>query len=133
MSHADEKDPKKPPQTLSDADIVSERLVRRRSFLSRTGLLVGGALAVAAGVRSGTVRAADPDNDGDDPAPDKTPDPDKKRHRRRLKPTDPDAKRVTDPDARRTTDPDARRPTDPDAQRPPPPPDPHKAPDSTRS
>lgn len=123
MSESDEKDPKKPAQTLSDADIVSERLVRRRSFLSRTGLLVGGALAVAAGVRN--VRAADPDRDGDDPQPDTAKDPDKKKRRKhKHKATDPDAKRTADPDARRTTDPDAQRP---------PPPDPHKAPDSTRS
>lgn len=129
MSHADENDPKKPSRTLSDADISCERLVRRRSFLGRTGLLIGGAIAVAAGVRSGAVRAADPDNDGDDPAPDKAPDPDQKKRKRKHKATDPDAKR-TDPDARKATDPDARR-SDPDAQRSPPP-DPHKDPDSTR-
>lgn len=127
MSHADEKGPKDAPHTLSDADIVSERLVRRRSFLSRTGLLVGGALAAAAGVRSGAVSAADPDKDGDDPAPDQTSDPDKKKHRRRRS-TDPD-KRAADADG---TDPGSRRGTDPDASRPPPT-DPHKAPDSTKS
>jgi len=128
MPHADEKDPKEPPQTLSDADIVSERLVRRRSFLSQTGLLVGGAIAVAAGVRAGAAQAADPDKDGDDPQPDKTVDPDKKKKKHKHKKSADPAKQSTDPDARRASDPDAKRATDP-AQTPP---DPHKGPDSTR-
>ncbi len=130
MAQTDAKDPKKPSRTLSDADIASERVVRRRTFLGQTGLLVGGALAVAAGVRPTGASAADPDKDGDDPQPDKPGDPGKRKRRRRLKSTDPDA-RTTDPDARRSTDPDARRAADPDAPRPPPP-DPHKPPDSTR-
>jgi hypothetical protein len=121
MSETDARDPKRPSETLSDADIVSERLVRRRSFLSRTGLLVGGALAAAVGMRA--ARADDPDKDGDDPQkptdpdkpgdPDKTTDPDKRR-KRKPRPTDPD--KPADPDAKRSPDPDARkrRQSDPD-------------------
>jgi len=131
MSQTGAKDPKEPSQTLSGTDISSERIVRRRSFLRQTGLLVGGALAVASGVRAVAAETDDPndpDKDGDDPP--KAKDPDKKKRKQRAKSTDPDAKRTTDPDARSATDPDAKRSTDPDAHRPPD--DPHKAPDSSK-
>ncbi len=116
MSQTDAKDSKDPSQTLSDADISTERVVRRRSFLSQTGLLVGGALAVVAGVRAVAATDDDPDKDGDDPVSSKPSDPDKKKKKPKAKHTDPDAKRSTDPDAKKATDPDAHksRPTDPD-------------------
>jgi hypothetical protein len=114
MSQPDAKDPKEPSQTLSDADISSERVVKRRSFLSRTGLLVGGALAVAAGVRANAAGEDDPDKDGDDPVSHKPSDPDhKKKKKHKAKATDPDAKRATDPDAKRASDPDSKKSTDP--------------------
>ena len=110
-SETDAKDPKDSSQTLSDADISSERILRRRSFLRQTGLLVGGVLAVAAGVR--TVRAGDdPDKDGDDPPksadPPKASDPDKakKKHKHKVKHADPDAKKAANPDPKKATDPD---------------------------
>ena len=89
-------------------------------------MLVGGALAIAAGVGRGAY-AADPNESA--PPPDRTEDPEKRR--RRLKPRDPD-RTVTDPDARRVTDPEQRspdpeRPTDPSRRIPvqdPKPPDP---------
>ncbi len=116
MPPTDEKDPKKPSQTLSDADISSERISRRRSFLGRTGLLVGGALAVAAGVRAVAADDDDPDKDGDDPASPKSTDPDQKKGKRKAPTTDPDAKKATDPDAKKPSDPDAQKPrkSDPD-------------------
>ena len=131
MSQSDEKDPKKPSQTLSDTEISSERVVRRRSFLSRTGLLVGGALAVAAGVRANAAGEDDPDKDGDDPVSPKASDPDKKKKPKHHKASDPDAKRATDPDAKKASDPDSKRSTDPDARKSRPT-DPDKAPDSSK-
>ena len=44
-------------QSLSDADISTERVLQRRSFLTRTGVLMGGALAIAAGVGRGAYAA----------------------------------------------------------------------------
>jgi hypothetical protein len=121
MSPRDLKDPKEPSQTLSDGDISSERLVRRRSFLSQTGLLLGGALAVAAGVRAVAAGDDDPDKDGDDPVTRKPSDPDKSKkaktkRKHKTKATDPDKKRATDPDSKKAADPDTRKPqeTDPD-------------------
>jgi hypothetical protein len=117
MSQTGAKDPREPSQTLSDADISSERIARRRSFLRQTGLLVGGAVAVAAGVRAVAAGDDDPDKDGDDPVSPKASDPDKKKKQKhKAKSTDPDAKRATDPDSKRSTDPDARQPreSDPD-------------------
>jgi hypothetical protein len=129
MAQTDRTDPKEPSPTLSDADISSERVLRRRSFLSQTGLLVGGALAVAAGVRAARAGEDDRPRDADDPDYHKPGDPDKRKHKHRLEPTDPG--RATDPDGRRVTDPEGRRPTDPEVRRPPEP-DRHKAPDATR-
>jgi hypothetical protein len=125
MSTENVTGPDKGSKTLSDADISTERVLQRRSFLTATGVLVGGALAIAAGVG----RAADgADPNQPDPPTDRTGDPDKRK--RRLEPTDPD-KRVTDPDRRRVTDPERRasdpqRPTDPARKIPqdPKPPDP---------
>ena len=97
-------------QTLMDDEIVTERKVARRAFLSSSGvLLAGGALAVVAGARAmaqdGTPQQADPDKPRD---PDKRRDPDK--------PRDPD--RPRDPDKARESD----KPRDPDKAPPPPPP-----------
>jgi hypothetical protein len=83
-----------PLRSITDDQIVTERKLPRRSFLSSTGALLGGAAAIVAGLRASTVK-----NSGyDDPKPPKDPD---------QQPADPD-KRSGDPD-KRSTNPDARR------------------------
>ncbi|MGA8029046.1 MAG: hypothetical protein WB992_18055 [Bryobacteraceae bacterium] len=103
-------------QTITDDEIVTERKVPRRSFLSTTGALLAGAAAVVSGVRASTLRSS-PQND-----PDKKPaDPDKKPADPDKRPADPD-KRPADPD-KRPADPD-KKPADPDKK----PADPDKKP-----
>lgn len=94
-----------PLTTLTDDEIVTERKLARRSFLSRTGAVLAGAAGIVAGLRAATVKNASPDDPKKPEDPDKRPaDPDKR-------PADPD-KRPADPDSR-PADPD-RRPADPD-------------------
>ncbi len=89
--------------TITDDQIVTERKVPRRSFLSTTGALLVGAAGIVSGVR-----AATPQND-----PDKKPaDPDKKAADPDKKPADPDKRRAEDPD-KKAADPD-RKAADPD-------------------
>lgn len=50
-------------QTLADDEIVTERTFSRRSFLTATGALMAGAVALAAGVRAmGQAQGSDPDS-----------------------------------------------------------------------
>jgi hypothetical protein len=110
-------------QSLTDDQIVTERKLPRRSFLSTTGAFLAGAAGVVSGLRAATIPNASQDTKRPDD-PDKRPaDPDKR-------PADPD-KRPADPD-RRPADPDKRpehrdpdkKPADPDKR----PADPDKPP-----
>ena len=103
-----------PLRTLTDDQIVTEQTLPRRSFLSRTGALLGGATGIVSGLRaSGLHHSAQDDPDKKPADPDKKPaDPDKK-------PADPD-KKPGDPD-KRPADPD-KKPADPDKK----PDDPHR-------
>ncbi len=49
-------------QTLSDEQIVSERKMPRRSFLTAAGALLIGASALASGVRAMAQQGSDPDS-----------------------------------------------------------------------
>jgi hypothetical protein len=97
-------------QTLRDDQIVTEKAVPRRSFLTATGaILVGGAAALVFG-RTAIAQSQDPDKPRN-PDPDKPQDPNK--------PQDPDKPRAQDPDKPRPQDPDQQdktRSQDPDQQ-----------------
>ena len=96
--------------SLTDEEIVTERKLPRRAFLSTTGvLLAGGAAAVVAGAR-GLARDFTPQGDPDkakssDPDKKKASDPDKKKasHSAKKKASDPDKKKqkASDPDSHR--------------------------------
>ncbi len=75
-------------RTVTDDQIVTERKVQRRSFLSTTGALLAGAAGVVSGVRASAFQDS-PQSD-----PDKKPaDPDKKPADPDKKPADPDRAR----------------------------------------
>lgn len=115
-----EKDPKvvgpESSRTLTDEQIVTERKMPRRSFLTAAGALLVGAAALASGVRAVAQQGADPDSkkaaDPDSKDKKKT-DPDKKKTK--AKANDPDTKdkkKAADPDKKKTppkTDPDGAR------------------------
>ena len=91
------------PISLSDEEIITERKLPRRAFLSTTGvLLAGGAAAVVAGAKA-VAKDFTPQGDPDKP-----------------KPADPDK-----PSDQKRGDPDKPRPADPDKPPPPPPADPN--------
>lgn len=99
-------------QTVTDDQIVTERKLPRRSFLSTTGAVLAGAAGIVAGVRAATIRNASQDDPKKPEDPDKRPaDPDKRPADPDKRPADPD-RRPADPD-KRPADPD-RRPADPD-------------------
>lgn len=117
-------------QTVKDEQIVTVNKFPRRSFLTATGALLGGAVALAAGMRA-SAQQQDPDKVQD---PDKKTDPDKKRHndtdkadvkrkirkvkskvKSKLDDHDKTDKKKTDPD-KKPGDPD-KKPTDPDGAR----------------
>jgi outer membrane biosynthesis protein TonB len=101
-------------QTITDDQIVTERKVPRRSFLSTTGALLAGAAGIVSGVRASSFQNSSQDDpDKKKPAdPDKKPaDPDKKPADPDKKPADPD-KKPADPD-KKPADPD-KKPADPD-------------------
>ncbi|HKF51460.1 MAG TPA: hypothetical protein VKB26_04050, partial [Candidatus Acidoferrales bacterium] len=83
----DTKDVKKKSQTVTDEQIVTVNKFPRRSFLTATGALLAGAVAVASGMRASAQQAQDPDK----------------------KPTDPDKKKASDPDTA-----DKKKANDPD-------------------
>ena len=107
----------KPKQSLTDDQIVTERTLGRRSFLTSVGAIVaGGAAALALGNRLDAATTAQQQND-----PDKKTDPDKK-------PSDPDQtdKKKTDPDKKKGDpdrtdkkkgDPDKKKRPDPDKKK----------------
>jgi hypothetical protein len=103
-------------QTITDDQIVTERKLPRRSFLSTTGALLAGAAGVVSGLRASALRNSSPDDPKKPEDPDKRPaDPDKRPADPDKRPADPD-KRPRDSD-RKPADPD-KRPADPD--KPPP-------------
>jgi len=117
----------KPKQSLTDDQIVTERTLGRRSFLTSVGAIVaGGAAALALGNRLDAATAAQQQND-----PDKKTDPDKKPNdpdqTDKKKTTDPDKKvgdadrtdkKKGDPDKKKRPDPDKKK-GDPDKQKTP--------------
>lgn len=101
-----------PLQSVTDDEIVTERKLPRRSFLSASSAFLAGAAGIVSGLRASPVlnspqgdpdkRPADPDKRPADPDKrpsdrDKRPDPDKRPSDRDKKPADPD-KRPSDPD-----------------------------------
>lgn len=95
-----------PIRTITDDQIVTERKLPRRSFLSRSGALLAGATGIVSGLKaSGFHHSAQDDPDKKPADPDKKPadpdrkpaDPDKKPADRDKKPADPD-KKPADPD-----------------------------------
>ncbi len=119
-------DAKKPESldSVTDDQIVTERKLPRRSFLTAGGVVLTGAAGLVAGLRKASAKTASPDDPKkpDDPDkrtddPDKRPaDPDKRPADPDKRPADPD-KRPADPDKRPRED-DKRKPADPD--KPPP-------------
>jgi len=104
-------------RSISDDEIVTERKLVRRSFLSKTGAVLAGAAGVVVGARAWARNSAqDPDKRPADP--DKRPeDPDKRPEDRKpedRKPEDrkPEDRKPEDRD-KRPADPD-KRPADPD-------------------
>ena len=77
-----EKDPKvvgqESSQTLTDEQIVTERKMPRRSFLTAAGALLVGAAALASGVRAVAQQGSDPDSK-------KAADPDSKDKKKTTK------------------------------------------------
>jgi hypothetical protein len=106
-------------QTLSDDQIITERKLPRRTFLSGTAtLLAGGAAVLVSGARAATLnrgpQAQDPDRKTD-PDKKKASDPDRAADADKGKAGDPDRRRSSDPD--RKTDPDRKKRSDPDRRK----------------
>ncbi|MDE3135358.1 MAG: hypothetical protein KGL59_02185 [Acidobacteriota bacterium] len=90
-------------QTLGDEQIVTERTLSRRSFLTTTGALLAGAVALASGVRAmAQEKGTDPDKKKKKTATTKHSkkgsDPDKKKASTKSKKKQPKA---SDPDSHR--------------------------------
>ncbi|MGH9404106.1 MAG: hypothetical protein ACRD2P_18640 [Terriglobia bacterium] len=89
-----DQDPKlvnqEPSKTLADEQIVTERKLPRRSFLTAAGAFLAGAAVIVSGVKAAAQEASDPDKK-------KGSDPDKKK---KKKGSDPDKKKKkgSDPD-----------------------------------
>ncbi len=125
-----EKDPKvvgqESSQTLTDEQIVTERKMPRRSFLTAAGALLVGAAALASGVRAVAQQGSDPDSkkaaDPDTKDKKKGSDPDsKKRKKTAANTADPDSKAAADADSKdrkKSSDPDSKSKTaDPQSKR----------------
>ena len=112
-----EKDPKvvgqASSQTLTDEQIVTERKMPRRSFLTAAGALLVGAAALASGVRAVAQQGSDPDSK-------KAADPDSKDKKKTTKKMTTKAKTKTKAKAK-GSDPDSKKKappkTDPDGAR----------------
>jgi hypothetical protein len=110
-----EKDPKvvgqESSQTLTDGQIVTERKMPRRSFLTAAGALLVGAAALASGVRAVAQQGSDPDSK----------DKNKKRKKTAANTADPDSKAAADADSKdrkKSSDPDSKSKTaDPQSKR----------------
>ena len=108
------------PQTITDEQIVTEKSLPRRSFLTTTGaVLVGGAAALVLGTNTNMMgQSQDPDKaKPQDPDKTKPQDPDK------AKAHDPDKAKAHDPDKAKAQDPDKPKTHDPDKAQTPPDPD----------
>lgn len=116
-----EKDPRvvkqESSQTLMDEQIVTERKMPRRSFLTAAGALLVGAAALASGVRAVAQQGSDPDSK-------KAADPDskdKKRKKTAANTADPQSKAAADADSKdrkKSSDPDSKgKPVDPQSKR----------------
>ena len=131
-----EKDPKvvkqESSQTLTDEQIVTERKMPRRSFLTAAGALLVGAAALASGVRAVAQQGSDPDSkkatDPDSKDKKKGSDPDSKKKTKTTKSSDPDSKtkkKGSDPDSKKkASDPDSKdkkKGSDPDSKKKTPP------------
>jgi hypothetical protein len=99
-------------RSLTDEQIVTERKIPRRSFLTTAGVFMGGAAAIVAGTRATTLLAS-PQNDPDKK---KASDPDKKKASTTgtKKASDPDKKKASDPDKKKGGAPASTKATDPD-------------------
>ncbi|MGH9781836.1 MAG: hypothetical protein ACRD33_08440 [Candidatus Acidiferrales bacterium] len=111
-----DKDPKvvkqESSQTLTDEQIITERKMPRRSFLTAAGALLVGAAALASGVRAVAQQGSDPDSK-------KATDPDTKDKKK----GDPDSKKGADPGSKKrkktdanTADPDSKAAADADSK-----------------
>lgn len=107
-----------PLRTVTDDQIVTERKLPRRSFLSTTGALLTGAAGIVAGMRGSSLQDQTQDPDKKPADPDKKPaDPDKpsdderkRREEERRKRREDSDKKPSDPDKRPA---DPNKPTDP--------------------
>lgn len=116
-----EKDPKvvkqESSQTLTDEQIVTERKIPRRSFLTAAGALLVGAAALASGVRAVAQQGSDPDSkkaadpDTKDKKKGSDPDSNKKRKKTAANTADPDSKKAADADSK-----DRKKSSDPDSK-----------------
>ena len=117
MSKLDEDSLNQAPKTITDEQIVTEKSVPRRFFLTATGaVLVGGAAALVLGTRA-IGQSEDPDKaKAQDPDKAKAHDPDKAKTKRgaKTKSQDPDKAKTQDPDKAKTQDPDKAKVQDPD-------------------
>src|SRR5215467_7430939 len=102
------------PQTITDEEIVTEKSLPRRSFLTTTGaVLVGGAAALVLGTNM-MGQSQDPDKaQAQDPDKTKAQDPDKAKAHDPDKQRDPDKAKAQDPDKGKTQDPDKAKTQDP--------------------
>lgn len=110
-----EKDPKvvrpESSHTLTDEQIVTERKMPRRSFLTAAGALLVGAAALASGVRAVAQQGTDPDSK-------KAADPDSKDKKKTT--TKKKAKTTATKGKKKAADPDKKKTppkTDPDGAR----------------
>ena len=117
MSKLDEDSLNQAPKTITDEQIVTEKSVPRRFFLTATGaVLVGGAAALVLGTRAigqsedpDKAKAQNPDKaKARDPDKAKAHDPDKAKTKRgdKTKNQDPDKAKTQDPDKAKVQDPD---------------------------
>ena len=116
-----EKDPRvvkqESSQTLTDEQIVTERKMPRRSFLTAAGALLVGAAALASGVRAVAQQGSDPDSkkaadaDTKDKKKGSDPDSNKKRKKTAANAADPDSKAAADADSK-----DRKKSSDPDSK-----------------
>src|SRR5215469_9899144 len=103
------------PRTITDEQIVTEKSLPRRSFLTTTGaVLVGGAAALVLGTNA-LGQSQDPDKaKTQDPDKAKAQDPDKAKAPHKAKGHDPDKAKTHDPDKAKAQDPDKAKTQDPD-------------------
>jgi hypothetical protein len=116
-------------RTVTDDEIVTERKLPRRSFLSRTGAVLAGAAGIVSGVRAAAPHSPQQDDPDKKPAdPDKKPADPNKRTDDPHKRADDTHKREDDThkredDTRKKADDPDKKPADPDKR---PPDDPHR-------